>query len=206
MKQIEVKGFDYVLKLVFVGESGCGKTAIVNRYTDDIYIDESAATIGVDFRVKTVTVDNKRLKLTIWDTAGQERFHSISGSYYRGAQLAVMVFDVTRHETFTALPKWIDEINENFSTTNDIVKLLVGNKSDKLPRQVIRHQALQFATNQNMKYVECSALNNEGITTAFVSGLKEVLKNRELLKTTPTVVTVNTLKHLEMKTGAYSCC
>ena len=191
---------------MFVGESGCGKTALVNRYTDDLYIEEGAATVGVDFRVKTTTVDGKRLKLTIWDTAGQERFRSLTGSYYRGAQLAVLVFDLSRYETFQALQSWVDEINEQFATRDDIVKLLVGNKLDRLNRQVTREEALKFASANNMRFMETSALNNENVGSAFVVGLKDVLKNEALLKTTPTVVTATTLKELEAQTRASYCC
>ncbi|XP_006764423.1 PREDICTED: ras-related protein Rab-18 isoform X4 [Myotis davidii] len=121
------------LKILIIGESGVGKSSLLLRFTDDTFDPELAATIGVDFKVKTISVDGNKAKLAIWDTAGQERFRTLTPSYYRGAQGVILVYDVTRRDTFVKLDNWLNEL-ETYCTRNDIVNMLVGNKIDK--RQV----------------------------------------------------------------------
>uniref|UniRef100_A0A8C1R9A9 Uncharacterized protein n=1 Tax=Cyprinus carpio TaxID=7962 RepID=A0A8C1R9A9_CYPCA len=118
------------LKILIIGESGVGKSSLLLRFTDDTFDPELAATIGVDFKVKTVAIDGNRAKLAIWDTAGQERFRTLTPSYYRGAQGVILVYDVTKRDTFTKLENWLNEL-ETYCTRNDLVKMLVGNKIDK---------------------------------------------------------------------------
>ncbi|XP_039821722.1 ras-related protein RABC1-like isoform X2 [Panicum virgatum] len=123
--------FDYLFKLLLIGDSGVGKSSLLLRFTADSFEDLSP-TIGVDFKVKMVNIGGKKLKLAIWDTAGQERFRTLTSSYYRGAQGIIMVYDVTRRETFTNLSDiWAKEI-DLYSTNQDCIKMLVGNKVDKL--------------------------------------------------------------------------
>ncbi|XP_008527825.1 ras-related protein Rab-18 isoform X2 [Equus przewalskii] len=124
------------LKILIIGESGVGKSSLLLRFTDDTFDPELAATIGVDFKVKTISVDGNKAKLAIWDTAGQERFRTLTPSYYRGAQGVILVYDVTRRDTFVKLDNWLNEL-ETYCTRNDIVNMLVGNKIDK--RQVQKH-------------------------------------------------------------------
>ncbi|KAF3836152.1 hypothetical protein F7725_028710 [Dissostichus mawsoni] len=107
------------LKILIIGESGVGKSSLLLRFTDDTFDPEQTATIGVDFKVKTISVDGNKAKLAIWDTAGQERFRTLTPMY-----------DVTRRETFTKLDNWLNEL-ETYCTRNDLVKMLVGNKIDK---------------------------------------------------------------------------
>ncbi|XP_032145756.1 ras-related protein Rab-18-like isoform X2 [Sapajus apella] len=118
------------LKILIIGESGVGKSSLLLRFTDDTFDPELAATIGVDFKVKTISVDGNKAKLAIWDTAGQERFRALTPSYYRGAQGVILVYDVTRRDTFVKLDNWLNEL-ETYCTRNDIVNMLVGNKIDK---------------------------------------------------------------------------
>uniref|UniRef100_A0A4W6BVS6 RAB18B, member RAS oncogene family n=1 Tax=Lates calcarifer TaxID=8187 RepID=A0A4W6BVS6_LATCA len=122
------------LKLLIIGESGVGKSSLLLRFTDDTFDPEQPATIGVDFKVKTLAIDGNKAKLAIWDTAGQERFRTLTPSYYRGAQGVILVYDVTKRDTFTKLENWLNEL-ETYTTRNDIVKMLVGNKIDKRPVQ-----------------------------------------------------------------------
>ncbi|XP_054625260.1 ras-related protein Rab-18-B-like isoform X2 [Dunckerocampus dactyliophorus] len=123
------------LKLLIIGESGVGKSSLLLRFTEDTFDPEQSATIGVDFKVKTLSIDGNKAKLAIWDTAGQERFRTLTPSYYRGAQGVILVYDVTKRDTFTKLENWLNEL-ETYTTRNDIVKMLVGNKIDR--RQVRR--------------------------------------------------------------------
>ncbi|KAJ9564910.1 hypothetical protein OSB04_000876 [Centaurea solstitialis] len=137
--------FDYLFKLLLIGDSGVGKSSLLLRFTTDSFEDLSP-TIGVDFKVKFVTVSGKKLKLAIWDTAGQERFRTLTSSYYRGAQGVIMVYDVTRRETFTNLSDiWAKEIDMH-STNQDCIKMLVGNKVDKeSDRVVTKKEGIEFA-------------------------------------------------------------
>ncbi|KAB2008742.1 hypothetical protein ERO13_D10G109100v2 [Gossypium hirsutum] len=123
--------FDYLFKLLMIGDSGVGKSSLLLSFTSDSF-EELSPTIGVDFKVKYINAGDKKLKLAIWDTAGQERFRTLTSSYYRGAQGVIMVYDVTRRETFTNLSDvWAKEI-ELYSTNQDCIKMLVGNKVDKV--------------------------------------------------------------------------
>ncbi|XP_025939948.1 ras-related protein Rab-18 isoform X2 [Apteryx rowi] len=140
------------LKILIIGESGVGKSSLLLRFTDDTFDPELAATIGVDFKVKTISVDGNKAKLAIWDTAGQERFRTLTPSYYRGAQGVILVYDVTRRDTFVKLDNWLNEL-ETYCTRNDIVKMLVGNKIDKENREVDRNEGLKFARKHSMLFI-----------------------------------------------------
>ncbi|XP_072475774.1 ras-related protein Rab-18-like isoform X1 [Notamacropus eugenii] len=118
------------LKILIIGESEVGKSSLLLRFTDDAFDPEIAATIGVDFKVKIISVDGNKAKLAIWDTAGQEHFRTLTPSYYRGSQGVILVYDVTRRDNFVKLDNWLNEL-ETYCTRNDIVKMLVGNKIDK---------------------------------------------------------------------------
>jgi Ras-related protein Rab-18 len=124
---------DHLFKLLLVGDAGVGKSSMLLRFTDDTFDEALQSTIGVDFKVKMMAAREKRIKMTIWDTAGQERFRTLTSSYYRGAQGIILVYDVTRRETFENLNQWLQEV-EVYSPGGgkDVVKLLVGNKIDKV--------------------------------------------------------------------------
>lgn len=184
-----VSGFDHIFKVVVIGDSGVGKSSLVARYTDDFFEEGMAATIGVDFKVKTVTVGEKRVKLTMWDTAGQERFRTLTGSYYRGAQIAILVFDVTDATSFANISTWLDEIDQNF-THASLVKVLVGNKIDSSPRVVKTEEALSLARGQEMMYIETSAKTKTGVASAFDTAVKQTLLCEELVRSAPSIVNV----------------
>ena len=113
------------LKILIIGESGVGKSSLLLRFTDDAFDPEMAATIGVDFKVKVMNQQGNRVKLAIWDTAGQERFRTLTPSYYRGAQGAILVYDVSSRESFTKVEDWLTEL-ETYSTNHDLIKMLVS--------------------------------------------------------------------------------
>ncbi len=119
------------LKILIIGESGVGKSSLLLRFTDDVFDKDLSATIGVDFKVKNLSVDGNITKLAIWDTAGQERFRTLTPSYYRGAQGAILVYDVSSKETFAKLDVWLGEL-ETFANKPEIIKMLVANKIDKV--------------------------------------------------------------------------
>merc|ERR1711988_2090585 len=120
--------YDYLFKLLLIGDSGVGKSCLLLRFADDTYTETYISTIGVDFKIRTVEIDGKVIKLQIWDTAGQERFRTITSSYYRGAHGIIVVYDVTDGDTFRSVEQWLEEI-ERFAGPG-VRKMIVGNKKD----------------------------------------------------------------------------
>lgn len=163
------------LKILIIGESGVGKSSLLLRFTEDTFDPEQAATIGVDFKVKTISIDGNRAKLAIWDTAGQERFRTLTPSYYRGAQGVILVYDVSNRSSFDRLEAWLSEL-ETFSTKHDIVKMLVGNKVDQPDKVVSRDEGLKFARKHHMLFIESSAKTKEGVQCAFEELVEKILQ------------------------------
>merc|ERR1712157_499578 len=133
--------YDYLFKLVLIGDSGVGKSCLLLRFADDSFTDSYISTIGVDFRFRTVNIDMKTVKLQIWDTAGQERFRTITSAYYRGAHGIIMVYDVTNSESFEHVEEWLSEVNRHASETTK--KLLVGNKCDLESERAVQKEDAQ---------------------------------------------------------------
>jgi len=163
------------LKLLIIGESGVGKSSLLLRFTDDTFDPELASTIGVDFKVKTITVDGNKAKLAIWDTAGQERFRTLTPGYYRGAQGVILVYDVANRASFTRLEAWLNEL-DTFSTKHDIVKMVVGNKIDLPNRDVTREEGLKFARKHHALFIEASAKTKEGVQCAFEELVEKIIQ------------------------------
>jgi len=156
-----------------------GKSSILLRFTDDSFATDQPATIGVDFKVKPIEVEDKKVKLTIWDTAGQERFRTLTSSYYRGAQGVILVYDVTRKETFENLEQWLKEV-DMYTNRDGVIKLLVGNKIDKANREVTRAEGIDFARSRGMLFIECSAKAKTGIQQAFEELVQKILDSPHL--------------------------
>ena len=172
--------FDHLFKILLIGDAGVGKSCILLRFTDDAFEEQMSSTIGVDFRVKTVTIGGVTSKLTIWDTAGQERFRTLTSSYYRGCHGIILVFDVNERETFLHLPQWLEEL-ELYTTNQHAAKLLVGNKIDLKQREVSHEEATAFARKQAMMYIETSAKTREGIRITFEEVVQKILDTPALL-------------------------
>jgi Ras-related protein Rab-1A len=160
--------YEYLFKIILVGDSGVGKTSLFSRYTDDIFTESFISTIGIDFKMKTITVKNKKVRLQIWDTAGQERFRTIVQSYYRGAQSIIIVFDITDIKSFENVKCWLSEINKYVLDEQFAQILLVGNKNDLATRAVSYELAKQFAIENQMKYIETSAKSSSNVEKAFL--------------------------------------
>lgn len=144
-----------------------GKSCLLLRFADDTYTESHISTIGVDFKIRTIELDGKTIKLQIWDTAGQERFRTITSSYYRGAHGIIVVYDVTDSETFEHVKTWLHEIDRYAS--ENVNKLLVGNKSDLTSkRQVETESAQEFANTVNIPFLETSAKNATNVEDAFM--------------------------------------
>lgn len=155
---------EQLLKILIIGESAVGKSCLLLRYTDKKFSDAFMTTIGVDFKTKYLTIDGEEIKLQIWDTAGQEKFRAITKAYYRGANGILVVFDLTRPDTFLQTSMWIESIKD--STTDVIDVILVGNKSD-LERKVSVEEAEETARQFGVKYFETSAREDKNINEAF---------------------------------------
>ena len=158
--------YELLFKILLAGNTSVGKSSIFLRFVDNIWNDAFVPTIGVDFKIKTLNINYKNVKLQIWDTAGEERFRTIISSYYRGAHGILLIFDLTEIESFNNLNNWLAEIEKN--ANKNVVKVLIGNKCDLEDKRVISFEkAKDFADSNNMQYIETSAKIDKNITNAF---------------------------------------
>eukprot|EP01065_Artemidia_motanka_P036375 TRINITY_DN442_c6_g2_i7.p1 TRINITY_DN442_c6_g2~~TRINITY_DN442_c6_g2_i7.p1 ORF type:complete len:213 (+),score=58.89 TRINITY_DN442_c6_g2_i7:105-743(+) len=180
----------YSFKILLVGDSGVGKSSLLLRFTEDTFDQDIGATIGVDFKVKNITVPyegrDRRLNLKIWDTAGQERFRTLTSSYYRGAHGVILVYDITERQTFENVERWLKEI-DTFKSFADVRKMLVGNKLDLAQvgggRVVDRDEGRSLAQEHGMMFFECSAKTRDGVLQAFAELGTKILETSSLRDT-----------------------
>lgn len=169
------RDYDYLFKLLLIGDSGVGKTSMLVRFADDTYSDTYVSTIGVDFKIKTVDFGDNIIKLQIWDTAGQDRFRSITSSYYRGAHGIIIAFDLTEYETFDNVKMWLKEV-EKYADTNNLNLLLVGCKSDlEDDRKITYEYAKDYADSLHMPYIEVSSKYSYNINNVFDIMSRDIL-------------------------------
>jgi len=160
------KDYDFIFKLVLVGETCVGKSCILMRFADDVFVDNYMTTIGVDFRFKTMIVKKKIAKIQIWDTAGQERYRSITTAYYRGAAAVIICCDITNNISFNKIDNWIKEVSKQID--DDVEKIVFMNKVDLVnKRQVSKDEIKKFEERTGIKVLEVSAKTGEGIEKAF---------------------------------------
>ena len=158
--------YDYIFKVLLIGNSDVGKSSLILRYVDQIWNDVFVPTIGVDFKVKSLQIDNKRVKMQIWDTAGQERFRNVISSYFKGAHGILLIYDITARDSFKELENWLGEVERN--ATPQVLKILIGNKCDlEEQRQITVDEGEAFAARNGMKFIETSAKNNTNVNEAF---------------------------------------
>lgn len=156
-----------IIKLLIIGDSSVGKTSIMLRFSDDLFSCSNIPTIGIDFKIKTVEIHGKKIKLQIWDTSGQERFDAITRQCYRGAMGIILVYDITFSKSFARTEKWIRNIQENAG--NDVEKVLLGNKCDMEDNRVIsKENGENLAKDYGMKFYETSAKTNINIDKAIM--------------------------------------
>ncbi|XP_065884766.1 ras-related protein Rab-43-like [Dysidea avara] len=173
--------FDFLFKIILVGDAGVGKTCIVQRFKNGIFIERQANTIGVDFTLKTIMVDGKKIKLQIWDTAGQERFRTITQSYYRSTHGVIIGYDITKRESFTNVTRWLSDVKK-FSG-EDVMIILIGTKLDLVRsdihlREVDVTEVKQFVKNyQVLDVLETSSKEDTNIDTVF-QRLARALKSK----------------------------
>jgi len=165
--------YDFQYKIVLVGDPCVGKTNILSRFLNGIFIENSKATIGVDFGVTTIDVNNKKIKTQIWDTAGQERYRAIASAYYRMAVGVIIVFDIANKLSFDHIGSWINEIKLH---TPQASILIVGNKSDlQCFREIDYDDIKSFCSNHGYSYVETSAKNNINVNYALTLIVEEII-------------------------------
>ncbi|KAG2677775.1 hypothetical protein I3760_12G112300 [Carya illinoinensis] len=167
--------YDYLFKVVLIGDSGVGKSNLLSRFTRNEFNNDSKSTIGVEFATRSVRVDDKIVKAQIWDTAGQERYRAITSAYYRGAVGAFLVYDATRHLTFENVERWLKELRDH--TDSNIVIMLVGNKADlRHLRAVSAEDATAFAERERTFFMETSALESLNVENAFTQVLTQTYR------------------------------
>ncbi|XP_031129146.1 ras-related protein RABA1f-like [Ipomoea triloba] len=167
--------YDYLFKVVLIGDSAVGKSNLLSRFTHNEFNQDSKSTIGVEFATRTIEVDKKVIKAQIWDTAGQERYRAITSAYYRGALGALLVYDMTRRVTFESLVRWLKELREH--TDQHIVLMLVGNKADlRHLRAVTTDDSKVFAERENTFFMETSALEAINVENAFSEVLSQIYR------------------------------
>ena len=167
---------DYKIKIIVVGDSGVGKTNLINRFASDKFDTNSKATIGVEFVYKTLKINKEVIKVEVWDTAGQERYRAITSSYYKGAKGAIIVYDITNEDSFNNVESWMNEVTKKGKT--DMQFLLVGNKKDLVnDRKVTEQKGIDKAKELNMNLFEASALEKTNVNEAFNYLMKEIYLN-----------------------------
>ena len=164
-------------KILTIGESGVGKTCVLRRFVENKFLKNHLATIGIDFKTKTLNINNQEIKLKIWDTAGQERFRNITTQYYKGADGIVLVYDVTDESSYEKIRDWMEQILSN-TQQEEIGLVLLGNKCDMEPRVVTEDMGKKMAEELKISYYETSALTGQGIKEAFEGLTRDIMKKR----------------------------
>jgi len=196
---------DLIIKLLIVGNSSVGKSCILSRYCNDIFNNTFISTIGIDFNIKRIKVNNKNIKLQLWDTAGQERFKSITVGYFRGSQGALVVYDVSDRKSFENVVNWIKDLKEHGNKSMDL--FLIANKID-LDRVVSTEEGKNLAKNYNIPYFECSAKSGDNIDNIFES--ISIIISQKIIKISDSNKTIvlqkEEKKHTEQKVNKISKC
>ena len=169
--------YDFIWKVVLIGDTGVGKTNLLSRYTRNEFDAESKTTIGVEFSTRNMVIKGKTIRAQIWDTAGQERYRAITSVYYRQAVGALVVYDITKKPTFENLEKWLKELRQHADP--NVCVMIVGNKTDLRPQRTILHEeGRAFADEHHYSFIETSALDSTNVGEAFNNLLVDIFKKQ----------------------------
>ena len=158
--------YDYIFKVLLLGNSDVGKSSLILRFTENKWQENFTPTIGVDFKLSTLEINNKKIKMQVWDTAGQERFRTIISSYFKGSHGLLLIFDITKMESFKSLDTWLNEIEKH--ANDNVLKILIGNKIDlKDKREVTYEEAKAYSESKGLAYMETSAKTGDNVNEAF---------------------------------------
>ena len=193
--------YDHLFKLLIIGESGVGKTCLLLRFTDDSFTANHLTTIGIDFKIKIINLEEKLIKLQIWDTAGQERFRTITKTYYKGAHGIILTYDVTDENSFKNIRNWVKQIEQN--AQNNVCRVLVGNKCDREDRKISYEDGSKLSKEFNMQFFETSAKTNYNVNETFTFLTREILNTTDS-KPTDNKIVIN--KKDEKKPKKKDCC
>ena len=206
MEPTSTKQCDYTFKILLIGESGVGKTAILERYCDNIFNESLLSTVGVDFKAKYLTIENKQIKVQLWDTAGQEKFRNITSSYYRGTHGCLIVYDVMETLTFDKIGYWLNEL-KNEKQQPEII--ILGNKIDMGEKRVTDEMVNSFITeNGGMNSAYCSAKTGENVEQVFQQLIENIYNNKDIMsrmKTTSTNLQMEDVT-LQQQQKSSDCC
>ena len=203
--------YDHMFRYIIVGDMAVGKSCLLLQFTDHKFRHQHELTIGVEFGGKTIEVKNKNIKIQIWDTAGQEAFQAITRTYYKGAIGALLVYDITKRDTFDHINKWINEVKSNGS--KDIVCMLIGNKKDlEDQRQVRYEEGKEIADKNDMLFLETSAKTSENVQECFYLSAEKILEQISKTGIDPTLpsknvkISIDEDKEEEETKEKKSCC
>lgn len=204
--------FDYLIKLLLIGDSGVGKSCLLLRFSEDSFTSSFITTIGIDFKIKKLLLNDKWVKLQMWDTAGQERFRTITSAYYRGAMGILLVYDITDEASFNNIRNWMKNIEEHASDNVD--KILVGNKSDMAEerRAVSYNSGKALADEYGIPFLETSAKDNVNVEQVFTAIALDVMQrqqqeqSRQVEETLPMNLTSSIDASAAKRKQGSSCC
>lgn len=159
--------YDILFKIILIGDINTGKTTLVRRYIENKFDDHSIATIGIDFKIKTIKLKDKVIKLHIWDTSGQERFKAITTSYYRACHGIIITYDVTERDTYINVTNWLEDISRYVADEKNVIKILVGTKADSNIRCTTHEEIDTLCKTHNLIHMECSSKLDIGVNELF---------------------------------------
>ena len=169
------ENYDFIFKILLLGNSDVGKSSLILRFVDGMWSETFIPTIGVDFKIKSLEINDKLVKMQIWDTAGEERFRTVIASYFKGSHGILLIYDITNKTSFKELDNWLSVIENNAS--QNVLKILIGNKSDlEENREVTKEEGQAFAKANNMQFMETSAKMNTNVSEAFEALAKIIME------------------------------
>ena len=196
---------DYLLKIILIGDSGVGKTNLLSQFISHQFSDDTKTTIGVEFATKSLNINGKMVKAQIWDTAGQERYRSITSAYYKGANGAMILYDITSSISFNSVSKWLQELRE--STDPNIAIMLVGNKNDQEElRSVKLEEGKNLAEGNRLMFLETSAKEAKNVEEAFHELINSIVECYTKNGITGKEIKRNNIQGTAVKKEEKSCC